>query len=647
MLASWILVLVMVHHGWSWLVMVWMVLLIWFGKQHIMRWIPWFIGMGIVVVAAWFPVNNDGLIIEEARPSYVLLRFHDTYYYGQQPKARTLEKGDRLILDHTPVIKPLRRTTYEGQFDFVAYLRSRTIQEELVLSSFSFSWKQPYRPLTWRMAITQHFTEELQPWVSQLMFNEQYTHTRTILDVFSASGLGWWTTLWMVDAVLKPYTTTTQRRGLQAWLIGLSFLLMSHHFGIVRTNLFTLFSWMKRNALTRWGRRYTILGFFLIHRWSYLSLGVWLYGAYKVLYQTILPRIAKQWRWIMYAIGVYIIQALLFHTISLFQPLIFPLWVVVYPILLFYVVVSGVIPFLQRSLIHLFFAINSIFEFVDHFNVTVFLVPFTWWMVVFIVVSLWLVIVLSRYRLHKPMRLIATSLVLVVLVQQSPIHRLIHPLRIHFINVGQGDATLIEMGGKTVLIDTGGHPTFDIATHVLIPYFKRQRIRALDYVLITHDDYDHVGALPTLQHAFPVKRVVRHLPYPLVVGRLIIENLNIWQETMQEENDRSLILSVRTSSCHVLVMGDASTDIEHLLIGLRLIQHVNVLRLGHHGSLTSTSESFLDWTQPEAVIISLGGGNRYGHPHPDVMARLTYRALPTYRTDLHGTIVMESCKIRI
>ncbi len=74
---------------------------------------------------------------------------------------------------------------------------------------------------------------------------------------------------------------------------------------------------------------------------------------------------------------------------------------------------------------------------------------------------------------------------------------------------------------------------------------------------------------------------------------------------------------------------------------------MNVLRLWHHGSLTSTSESFLDWTQPEAVIISLGGGNRYGHPHPDVLERLTHRALPTYRTDLHGTIVMESCKLNV
>ena len=647
-IATWILALVSVHHGWGWLVFLSMGLCVWWQKTHLIRWMPWFMGIGIIIILSWIPFNDPSVLtIEEARPSYVLIRLHHEYYYGQQPKGQTLDKGDRLLLDHAPVFKPLRRTTYEGEFDFVTYLKERTIQEEVNLSSFSFRWKQPYRPLTWRMAITQQFHDDLQPWVSQLMFNEQYTYTRSILDVFSASGLGWWTTLWMLEAMLKPYTTLMQRRGLQAWLIGVSFLLMSHHFGIVRTNFFTLFSWMNHRALARWGRRYTILLFFLIHRFSYLSLGVWLYGAYKVLFQTMLPRIPKRWRWIGYILGVFIIQALVFDSVSLLHPFIFPMWVVLYPILLFYSVVSGFIPWFQGSLMVVFDAIDSVLKVVNHLNVTLFLVPFAWWIVALIVVSLMVIVVLNRYRLYKPMTLVATSVLLVVLVQQSPIHRLIHPFRIHFINVGQGDATLIEVGGKALLIDTGGHPNKDLATDVLVPYFKRLRIRSLQYVIITHDDFDHVGALPSLQQTFPIKSVLRHLPEPMVFGPFIIENLNVWRDTMEEENDRSLIVSLRTSRCHVLVMGDASTDIEHLLVGLRLIQGVNVLRLGHHGSLTSTSESFLDWTQPEAVIISLGGGNRYGHPHPDVLERLTHRALPTYRTDLHGTIVMESCKLNV
>jgi competence protein ComEC len=93
-------------------------------------------------------------------------------------------------------------------------------------------------------------------------------------------------------------------------------------------------------------------------------------------------------------------------------------------------------------------------------------------------------------------------------------------------------------------------------------------------------------------------------------------------------------------------MGDAPVYYEEKLIGLSKIKNLDILRIGHHGSITSTSETFLDWTQPHVAIISVGGGNRYGHPHPTIVQRLDNRNILTYRTDIHGTIQMNSCKIK-
>jgi competence protein ComEC len=216
---------------------------------------------------------------------------------------------------------------------------------------------------------------------------------------------------------------------------------------------------------------------------------------------------------------------------------------------------------------------------------------------------------------------------------------------VHFLNVGQGDATLIVSQGKSLLIDTGGQRHFDLASEVLIPYFKRIRIHQLNYVIITHPDFDHDGALPSLQQQWQIRTIIREPFMPFHVGVFRIENYQWDRHLYQDDNDASLMIGIQWHGCQALVMGDASVATEAKLMQQYPNLKANILRIGHHGSNTSTSEALLMHVQPKVAIMSLGGDNRYGHPHPSVLERVSSAGIPIRRTDLEGTIRYQTCKI--
>jgi competence protein ComEC len=216
---------------------------------------------------------------------------------------------------------------------------------------------------------------------------------------------------------------------------------------------------------------------------------------------------------------------------------------------------------------------------------------------------------------------------------------------LHFINVGQGDATLIRHRQHAVLIDTGGHHRVDIAEAVLIPYFRNIRLRKLDAVIITHDDFDHNGALANLRNRFPIHRVIDTRFSHATWGQIHIAQLTYDTPMDADDNEKSLVLRFQFDRCIVMVMGDASVRNEALLINRYSDLKTHILRIGHHGSNTSTSQAFLQHTQPDIAVISLSAGNRYGHPHPEVVMRLQSLGVAIRRTDIEGTIVYRRCII--
>lgn len=211
--------------------------------------------------------------------------------------------------------------------------------------------------------------------------------------------------------------------------------------------------------------------------------------------------------------------------------------------------------------------------------------------------------------------------------------------QVSFINVGQGDSTLIRVKNKTILIDTGGSLYKDIATNSLIPYFKSNRIYKIDALFITHYDMDHYYASESLKKYFNVTKVYDYNNFDEYNNEILpIYNINNNILDNVEENSRSLVLWFSLGGKKFLLMGDAPVEIEKNIMFEYKDLDCDYLKVGHHGSDTSSSLEFLKHVSPEEAIISCGVDNMYGHPSDKVLRNLNTLKIKVRRTDLEGTI---------
>ena len=237
------------------------------------------------------------------------------------------------------------------------------------------------------------------------------------------------------------------------------------------------------------------------------------------------------------------------------------------------------------------------------------------------------------------------SQVTVLLLFALPIENRISK-EVNFISVGQGDCTLIRDHNKVALIDTGGLTYMDIANDVLVPYLKKKRIYKIDMVFITHYDYDHYGALEDLQKTYKVNQIYDYSSsFPVKMGDITFNNYNYYGEGRTEENDKSLVLGFNILHKDFLVMGDAPTYVEKKIIENESSVPCDILRVGHHGSNTSTCEEWIKYTTPEEAVISVGKGNKFGHPNKEVINVLNKYKIKIRRTDIEGTIVYKQLAI--
>lgn len=243
---------------------------------------------------------------------------------------------------------------------------------------------------------------------------------------------------------------------------------------------------------------------------------------------------------------------------------------------------------------------------------------------------------------HRPLlHLTYISLLLIGFYTIAPYERL-YEESVTFINVGQGDATLIIKKNLSILIDTGGSKYQDLATECLIPFLKSKKIYQLDAVIITHDDYDHSGALPSLDKNFKVKKILSEKEaFPCQIKGFLVENLNHSEEAV-DNNDTSLVLKFSILEKTWLIMGDASKRIEIDIMNTYPNLDVDYIKLGHHGSNTSSDEEFLRKISPKEAIISVGKNNYYGHPHQSVLDTLDKLNIRVRRTDLEGSIIYQT-----
>lgn len=235
-----------------------------------------------------------------------------------------------------------------------------------------------------------------------------------------------------------------------------------------------------------------------------------------------------------------------------------------------------------------------------------------------------------------------------------------------FLDVGQGDCILIHNKNTNVLIDTGGVANYlsiksndySITRSITMPVLKSLGIDKIDSLILTHGDYDHMGEAINLVSKFKVEKVIfnndeynnlelelieilenKDINYYKNVKELTIENNELFflnTGIYDNENDNSNIIYANINGSKLLFMGDAGVEVEKNILKKYNISNIDIFKVGHHGSDTSTSEEFINVINPKYFIISVGKNNRYGHPKDKVLNILEDSQI--YRTDIDGSI---------
>ena len=231
---------------------------------------------------------------------------------------------------------------------------------------------------------------------------------------------------------------------------------------------------------------------------------------------------------------------------------------------------------------------------------------------------------------------------------------------LHFIDTGNSDAILIKNNNKFALIDGGDN---DDEEERVVSYLKDQGVKELEYIFATHPHADHIGGLDAVVNDIPVKNVyvsngdsdsktysdfiyamankglspsvpLLNSEFKLGSGKFKV----ISAANEKDPNNNSLVLEYVNGNDKVLLMGDAEEKIERELD----VSDVDLLKVGHHGSRSSSSSSFIDKINPKYAVILVGANNKYGHPHKETMDTLASKNIEIHRSDECGHIVFKS-----
>lgn len=238
-------------------------------------------------------------------------------------------------------------------------------------------------------------------------------------------------------------------------------------------------------------------------------------------------------------------------------------------------------------------------------------------------------------------------------------------LKVHFIDVGQADCTLFESNGEFMLVDAGNNADGNL----VVNYLKAQGVSTISYLIGTHPHEDHIGGLDTVINNFDIETVIMpekthtSQTFEDVLDALIAKDYSITKPVVgdtytlgttsfriiapvstygDELNNWSVGVKVSCGDIDFVLCGDAEQQAESDIVRTSDNLDAEVLKVGHHGSHTSSTDIFLNAVNPNYAVIHVGTGNSYGHPHEETLTKLQNRDIKVFRTDKQGTIIAKT-----
>ena len=627
-----------------------------FAKQR--KTIPFYLGalaLGVLLaqlgrLPSSFP--GEGIFLVTYRGNGYAFLSDGLHRFYLRDSNGALEVGDILRFNGKSV--PYSVTHYEGRSDFGDYLASHWINNELK-GSYGFVTRMPIRFGQMERRFLSSFSGETKSLLGKLCFGYGDSSSASlslaeemdVLFALSVSGFFLGAMLRGMEAILRLFM---KDRHAEAVTLGLSVLLLPlglRKIGVGRVLLMRALTFFSKRTEKPWPR----IGILSLSGLIQLSIdptsayqsGFLLGYGLSFVFLLLGPSLNRYKKMKRRALGYLALRLFLLPlsmisgNLHLFSPLnsllLLPFG--------FLTMVVGYVSFLTFPFTHLLSFLASaeigLLTFLGRFDISLWLPGLETGAVIAFYLLYFVGVYFTDMRHIPARRCLVLSSVGIYAVSCLP---LFHPFTysLIFLDVGQGDCIILRQGNTTVMMDTGGVISFDIAKEVVIPYLLKQRIYRLDALIASHGDYDHIGGVSSLVKEFHVKSYLdKASQFPVTIGSLSFTNYNTFGGS--DENDKSLVLKTTIGPYGVLLTGDASTSVEKQIVSAHPELRCDILKAGHHGSKTSTCSEFLDLVTPKVAIISCGENNKYGHPDDEVVGRLMSRGIEIRRTDREGTVV--------
>lgn len=611
------------------------------------------LGFGYSFIKPTYNKNSYSGIVYTVKENYFLFNSGGERLYVYS-KGHSYDLGDYLTISGKK--EELDFTVLESGFDFKSYLNKKGVFSSLNPKHIEVKWHNFIRINESREKALSHFNNEERSIVGAILFSDggesATSESLTNLHLarfLSASGLYIGLFALGLNYLLKLFLKDKHAEIITISILAIYLVFTIPKFSVFRVVFLLLLKWINKHPLKKKFTYLEVVSFgglicllfdhFLALQDSFiLGFGI---PIISYLIRHIYPsEKIKSYLWRSLTIYLFFLpfEIMYYHKVVVLS---FPLQIISTPLFLLIGIVSLLCFFriplysVDKGLIFLLKGYTGIIKplsfglLMPEFNVGLLIIYYA----IYVIYLYYLTIGVRPIQ-----RWLSIGMVVITSLYAIPIENRLTS-EVSFVNVGQGDFTLIRHHQKTILIDTGGLTYNDIANGTLIPYLRKKRIYKIDAVFITHYDYDHYGALENLQKEYKVANVYDYYSsFPISVNGITFNNYNIYGTTSNEENDRSLVLSFNILNKDFLIMGDAPSWIENKIMNDYDKIPCDILKLGHHGSDTSSSDRFIQYTSPEIAIVSCGKNNKFGHPSKSVVNTLNKYHIPIRRTDLEGTI---------